>query len=77
MSPAEELRRLGWRCRRGVLELDLILGRFLQEVYPGLEAGEQAAFQRLIGLPDQTLLDYVFGERIPEEEELKNIIKKL
>lgn len=77
MSTRQELRRLAWRCRRGVLELDLILGDFLREVYPRLAAAEQQAFRRLLRLSDQTLLDYLYGKETPAEEELRNVVKKL
>ncbi len=77
MSTREESRRLTWRCRRGVLELDLILGHFLRQVYPGLAAAEQEAFRRLLRLPDQTLLDYLYGKETPAGEELRNVVKKL
>jgi antitoxin CptB len=71
------IERLRWRCRRGVLELDLVLLEFLERRYPGLSAAEQLAFDKLLETPDELLLDYVQGDRVPPENELKQIVEKL
>lgn len=47
--------RLRWRCRRGMLELDLVLGRFLQHYCAKLTAQQLAEFDVLLDLPDQEL----------------------
>lgn len=77
MSGNEELRRLRWRCRRGLLELDVILLRFIDQHYRGLAASEKSAFQRLLSLPDATLLDYLDGRDLPADEELKHIVRQI
>lgn len=56
-----ELDRVRWRCRRGLLELDLVLGRFVEEQYPALDAAGQDAFQRLLSLPDADLWALIAG----------------
>ncbi|MEO1765660.1 succinate dehydrogenase assembly factor 2 [Thiobacter aerophilum] len=56
-----ELARLRWRCRRGMLELDLVLLRFLETAYPRLDAAGQAAFRALLELEDAVLLDLLAG----------------
>ncbi|HCU54461.1 MAG TPA: succinate dehydrogenase assembly factor 2 [Gammaproteobacteria bacterium] len=66
-------RRLRWQCRRGLLELDLLLLRFVDEQYFTLDADNQQVFQALLKLPDQTLLSWVQGQEIPADE-FKNII---
>jgi antitoxin CptB len=54
-----ELRRLSWRCRRGLLELDIVLQRFAESHLATLDADELAAFDSLLDYPDNTLLDVV------------------
>jgi antitoxin CptB len=54
---AVEVRRLGWRCRRGLLELDIVLQRFSAEHLAGLTAQELAAFDVLLDYSDNALLD--------------------
>ena len=53
--------RLRWRCRRGMLELDLVLNAFLERHLDGLEPAEIEAFKRLLARPDPELLDLVMG----------------
>ena len=72
----ETLRRLRWQCRRGLLELDLLFVRFLEQHYSALNETEQDAFQRLLEQPDQTLLAWLQGQQEPPSD-LKTIIDKV
>ena len=72
----ETMRRLRWQCRRGLLELDLLFVRFLDQHYSALNVEEQGAFQRLLEQPDQTLLAWLQGQQEPPFE-LKAIIHKV
>jgi len=76
MEGADELRRLRWQCRRGLLELDLLLARFLDRRYPALAVPDQEAFRRLLQEPDPRLLAWLQGQERPPEE-LKNILEIL
>jgi antitoxin CptB len=49
--------RLKWKCRRGLLELDLVFERFI----PGLRDEEVEPFDALLDLPDNRLWDIVAG----------------
>ncbi|MDO9205644.1 succinate dehydrogenase assembly factor 2 [Methylotenera sp.] len=55
----EEVRRLSWRCRRGLLELDIVLQRFSENHLATLSAQELLAFDSLLDLPDNEFLDVV------------------
>lgn len=57
--------RLRWRCRRGMLELDLLLERFLEQRYPALTAEEREIFQGMLECPDAELWDMVNGRAGP------------
>lgn len=54
-----EMRRLSWRCRRGMLELDIVLQRFAEHQLGQLDGLELAAFDRLLDFPDNEFLDVV------------------
>lgn len=69
--------RVRWRCRRGLLELDLLLDRFLEEHYPHLDEREHATFVRLLETPDPQLLDYCFGVSAPDDPELQALVRKI
>ena len=47
-----ESRRLAWRCRRGLLELDIVLQRFVLKHVNSLNVAEMQAFDALLELPD-------------------------
>ena len=55
LTPIEMLGRLRWRCRRGMLELDLVLANFLQRHHAELTAAQCVEFDSLLNLPDQDL----------------------
>ena len=59
-----DLDRVRWHCRRGLLELDLILERFHQKHLAALDAAQLQQFKELLALDDNDLLDLIM-ERIP------------
>lgn len=77
MTSADELRRLRWRCRRGLLELDLVLQAFVGRSYAKLTPQEQAAFRRLLSVPDPTLLEYLNRIKRPQDKELVEVVNKI
>jgi len=56
--------KLKWQCRRGLLELDIILLSFLDNVYPKLSPKLQAQFGQLIAYTDPELLVWLV-QRVP------------
>ncbi len=62
------LERVRWRCRRGLLELDIILGRFIVLYFAQLDAAQQTAFDTLLDLPDAELWGLISGENIANEK---------
>lgn len=60
-----ELDRIRWRCRRGLLELDLVLNGFLDQRYGGLDGDQQRLFCELLDQPDNDLLDLALGRSEP------------
>ncbi len=55
----ETLRRLHWRCRRGLLELDAWLGKFAETGLSKLTAEEGALLEALLEEPDMNLTDWL------------------
>jgi succinate dehydrogenase flavin-adding protein (antitoxin of CptAB toxin-antitoxin module) len=58
---AADLRRLRWRCRRGLLENDLVLERFLARHAAALDAARLAALNALLEYGDNDLWDVLSG----------------
>jgi antitoxin CptB len=69
-----ELARLRWRCRRGMLENDLILARFLDARGAALSGDEASALSRLLDLPDGELWALLSGRAEPEDPALRRLV---
>ena len=64
----EALNRLRWRCtRRAMLEMDLLLGKFLDERFSTLSPAQAAAFVVLADMEDLELWPLVNGARESED----------
>jgi antitoxin CptB len=62
-----EIRRLQWRCRRGMKELDLLLVRYLRTRFDAASTDQQAAFVEFIELPDPDIARYLIAGDVPDE----------
>ena len=65
--------RLEWKCRRGLLELDLILQRFL----PRVEECDMEPLNQILELPDNDLWDIVIGRSDRYAPQLAEIVARL
>jgi len=71
------LARLAWRCRRGMLENDLVLSRFLARRGASLTGAELAALDALLDLPDNDLWQVISGQAEPPAADLHPIVMEL
>ena len=69
--------RLRWRCRRGMLENDLILTRFLDARGEAITEDEVAALDRLLDLTDNELWDLLAGRAEPADASLRPLVVSL
>jgi len=53
--------QLRWACRRGMLELDLMLQHFLVHAWSGLGASDRTLFVELLAMSDQELYRWLMG----------------
>lgn len=63
---ASDLRRLRWRCRRGLLENDLFVDRFFARYADTLSVRQGKALTQLMNLADRELLDLLLGRSEPQ-----------
>jgi antitoxin CptB len=61
-----ERRRLYWRARRGLLENDILLSRFLDRRGQTLGPAEVTALEALLALPDNELMDLLLARKEPQ-----------
>jgi antitoxin CptB len=76
-TDARWLARLRWRCRRGMLENDLILERFLDARGATLTAADVAALDLLLDYGDNDLWDILCGRTEPADVSLHPLIAAL
>ena len=67
VDDARRLARLRWRCRRGMLENDLVLERFLDARGAAITEDEVAMLDRLLDLTDNDLWDLIAGRAEPDD----------
>jgi antitoxin CptB len=65
--------KLKWKCRRGLLELDLVLTRFL----PHVQDAEMQHLDEILEFPDNDLWDVVIGRSDRFEPHLNAIVARL
>lgn len=71
------LERLRWRSRRGMLELDLILTRFLQAKLETLSQEEIGIFDDVLRLSDNDFLDLLMGRAECLDQRIKPMINMI
>ena len=72
-----ELRRLRWRCRRGMRELDQLLERYLDRCWATASEAERGTFLRLLDSEDDRLWRWVLGHERAADGELVELIERL
>lgn len=73
----DEERRLQWHCRRGLKELDVILGPFMDENYRQLSPADKVVFARLIDCEDMDLFNWFMEQSKPADAELERMIEQI
>jgi antitoxin CptB len=71
------LKRMQWRCRRGLLELDIFLQPFVARHYATLSAAELRVFDALLDMPDNTLWDMMSGRQATGDAAQSALLEKI
>lgn len=79
---------LRWQCRRGMLELDILLNNFInslavteninekpQSLTQQLTLQQRQSFELLLSYPDQTLIDLLLGNTMSGDAKISDIVK--
>jgi len=77
MSNSTEMKRVRWRSRRGLLELDIVLGRFIEARYALLDDAGRQAFEVLLDMPDNPLWDMIAGKCEAQTGELQALLEQI
>ena len=69
--------RIRWHARRGLLENDLILTRFLDAQLTTLDATEMALLEELLRWSDNDLLDVLMGRKRCDNDRLNPLVQRI
>ena len=72
-----ELRRLRWRCRRGMRELDQLMLRYLDACWASADDSERAVFLRLLDTEDDRLWRWFMGRETAPETDLDAFVRRI
>ncbi len=74
---AQELRRLRWRSRRGMRELDRLFERWLDRRWASASEPERAVFRRLLDCEDDRLWKWFLGHEHPDDADLDALVQSI
>lgn len=72
-----EIKRLRWRCRRGMRELDQLLERWLDREFAAASEPEREVFRRLLDCEDDRLWRWFLGHEIPADVEIAALVDRI
>lgn len=76
-KPKDNPAHVRWHCRRGMLELDLLLHTFFDQHYSQLNTEEKDLFTALLAFPDQDLYRWLIGADDCPERRFNQIIEQI
>lgn len=77
MYTQEDIRRLTWQSRRGMLELDVLFVPFMEQAFTGLSEPDQDTFVRLLACEDQDLFVWLMRRGKSEDAELQRMVEMI
>lgn len=72
-----ELRRLRWRCRRGMRELDQLLNRWLDRQWALASEAERGVFLQLLACEDDKLWRWFLGHENAPDAALDSLVQRI
>lgn len=74
MIDSKRKSQLLWRCRRGMLELDLILEKFVKNHIDNMTEHQVNSFEFLLTSTDPELYAWLMNQEQPQDKELQQIV---
>lgn len=68
---------LRWRCRRGMLELDILLNGFLDKSYKKLTVRQKNTLDQMLDYPDQLLFDLFLGHMQSSDNSVSELVQTI
>ncbi|SEQ63107.1 antitoxin CptB [Amphritea atlantica] len=75
MYTEEDIRRLRWQSRRGMLELDVLFVPFVEEAFQDLDPEDQDRFVKLLACEDTELFVWLMEREEAEDPDIQRIVR--
>ena len=72
-----EYSELKWRCRRGMLELDILLNSYLDKNYDTMSQQQGDLFSEVLDYPDQVLFDLLLGNMQSSDARVNRLVSEI
>jgi antitoxin CptB len=72
-----ELRKLRWRCRRGMRELDQLLERWLDREWRQSPTAQRDVFLRMLDSEDDRLWRWFLGHEVSDDVEIAALVDRI
>jgi antitoxin CptB len=72
-----EYSELKWRCRRGMLELDILLNSYLDKNYSTMSQQQGDLFGEVLEYPDQVLFDLLLGNMQSSDARVNRLVSEI
>jgi len=72
-----EYSELKWRCRRGMLELDILLNSYLDKNYDSMSKQQGDIFSEVLDYPDQVLFDLLLGNMQSSDAGVNRLVSEI
>ncbi len=73
MQGEDRIRRLRWLCRRGMKELDVLLGSFLESNLDSLKSGSWERFEAFLDQEDDLIWHWLQKIETPDTDEFQSL----
>lgn len=77
MVNTDDKPRIRWACRRGMLELDVIIMPFFEACYDTLSDSDKQDFIAFLESDDPDLFAWLMGHGKPDDPKMKSIVDKI
>lgn len=77
MNITEKVKQLAWQCRRGMLEIDILVRRYLDHYYMSATETDRACFEQFLQENDQNLFEWLTGKTKAPREDYQILIKTM
>jgi len=71
-----EISKVIWKCRKGIREIDILLSRYTEKVYPTLNLQQQNEYVEFIDLDTYEILDILVNNK-PFDKKYQKIVEAL